>query len=254
MSITGPDLKPWHLVLNVTSFDYDGKNPQTGTVEVWQADSRRKTSITFGKSTFTRLLAEGKVYVSPGGEAFPFTVEEALDEVLHPGPSADDLNGTRPEVRKEKFGSAQLDCIMLSQPNSGMSTAPIGLYATYCLDDQEHVRAVFNAGMQNVLLNGVGRFQNHFVSTNISLREGAVTQTEAKVTKLESYTPAEDTFTPGPEMKQQQPTTLVSGSVLGGAILSKVTPVYPENAKRNVSGTVVMCASIGSDGKIHRLR
>lgn len=46
----------------------------------------------------------------------------------------------------------------------------------------------------------------------------------------------------------------VSGGAIAGSILTKVLPVFPEEAKRQrVNGTVVMHAIIGADGRIKEL-
>jgi TonB family protein len=47
----------------------------------------------------------------------------------------------------------------------------------------------------------------------------------------------------------------VSSGVMAGNIMRKVAPAYPQSAKeRRVSGTVVLGAVIGRDGRIHHLR
>jgi TonB family protein len=47
----------------------------------------------------------------------------------------------------------------------------------------------------------------------------------------------------------------VAPLVMQGRILTKVPPNYPENAKRShVSGTVLLDALIGRDGRVHRLK
>jgi TonB family protein len=46
----------------------------------------------------------------------------------------------------------------------------------------------------------------------------------------------------------------VSGGIMAGNVLSKVTPVYPQDAKdQKISGTVVLHAIIGKDGAISQL-
>ena len=42
--------------------------------------------------------------------------------------------------------------------------------------------------------------------------------------------------------------------VTGGRLIHKVAPKYPAHLKKaHVEGTVLMCATIGTDGKIHNL-
>jgi TonB family protein len=46
----------------------------------------------------------------------------------------------------------------------------------------------------------------------------------------------------------------VSGGIMAGNVLSRVTPVYPQDAKdQKISGTVVLHAIIGKDGAISQL-
>ena len=46
----------------------------------------------------------------------------------------------------------------------------------------------------------------------------------------------------------------VSGGVMAGNILTKVAPVYPDDARAaHISGTVVLHAIIGKDGVIEKL-
>ena len=49
-------------------------------------------------------------------------------------------------------------------------------------------------------------------------------------------------------------TARVSGGVMAGQVLTKVAPVYPQDAKdAKVSGAVVLHALIGKDGTVHSL-
>jgi TonB family protein len=43
--------------------------------------------------------------------------------------------------------------------------------------------------------------------------------------------------------------------VVGGKLINKVAPKYPKKARRNgIQGVVVICATIGKDGKVRNLR
>jgi TonB family protein len=56
-------------------------------------------------------------------------------------------------------------------------------------------------------------------------------------------------------MQSGDPTARISGGVMAGNILTKVTPVYPQEAKdAKVQGIVVLDAVIGKDGAIKSLR
>jgi protein TonB len=67
---------------------------------------------------------------------------------------------------------------------------------------------------------------------------------------------AEDDFTPPKEFNKvpSKPVQVASG-VIAGFKISGQPPIYPENAKRDhISGTVVLRARIGTDGRLHSLR
>jgi TonB family protein len=63
-------------------------------------------------------------------------------------------------------------------------------------------------------------------------------------------------FQPAPNliMIDETPAT-IAGTIVRGSIVSKVNPIYPARAKANhVSGTVILDALIGIDGRIHSLK
>jgi len=58
---------------------------------------------------------------------------------------------------------------------------------------------------------------------------------------------------PTPQLRP--PIARISGGVMAGNILTKVAPVYPPDAKaQGISGTVVLHAIIGKDGKVQFLQ
>ena len=61
--------------------------------------------------------------------------------------------------------------------------------------------------------------------------------------------------TPTPAARPPSGPVRVSSGVLAGTMLTKVMPVYPDEAWRaHVSGTVVLYALIGTDGRIKKLK
>ncbi|MDQ2926016.1 MAG: hypothetical protein M3R43_10750, partial [Acidobacteriota bacterium] len=126
--------KPWHAKLAVTVFDAKGKNPVEGTVEYWKAGEDWLRLTTIGSTTETLLRHDGHSYRSEGSSDVPYLATAALDEFLHPGPTQNEIEASKPELRKQNFGKVSLDCIMLSQPLKRVAFAPLGLFPTYCLD------------------------------------------------------------------------------------------------------------------------
>jgi len=251
-----PDLKPWHLKLDVKVFDVNGSNPTAGTVEAWHSGKLYKTIYTFGESTRTSLHNIDGSYESHSGPETPALADAILDAFLDPGPSLQDFEGTSLDIRHQSFGKVTLDCIMLSRHMTDVDHAPMGLFPTYCLDQSgEELRASYNFGSQSLLRNDIGNFQGRDVSTHFSLVQGRVTVADAKVATLTTFTPTADFFLPGSSAAQfYSAYARVSGGIIAGMRLTFVQPIYPESAKRNrVSGTVVLHAVISRDGHIYSL-
>jgi TonB family protein len=252
-----PELKPWHLKVDVTLIDQDGRNPVVGTVETWHSGKNNKTTYNFGESSRTVLRNGGDAYESSSGPDTPALADALLEAAVNPGPSSSDIDGTKPDLRKEHFGKVTLDCIMLSRPIRDVARAHMGLFPTYCLDEGgEKLRASYNFGSQTVLRNSLGTFQGREIATQIILDRAITKVAEAKVSSLTGFVPSEDFFKPDPSLTPIRSTTaLISGGVIAGAILNKIPPVYPLSAKQNhVGGTVILRAIIGRDGHIYSLR
>jgi len=247
------DTKPWHLKLEVTVID-ETKVPNEGTIEVWHSSAEQRIVYTFGDATSTTLQHDGKSYYSPAGRRVPFEAREILKEFIHPGPRLAEMDGTVPELRKQKFGNVAFDCVMLSQTIKGSGQVPLGLFPTYCMSNGI-IRVTYNFGGRTVVLNSIGTFLGHDVATDAKISEGKVDIATAKVVTQATYTPQPDEFLPATNMVQKGTTARIAGGVIAGSRLSFVEPVYPQSAKMaHQSGTVVLHAIIGPDGHIHSLR
>jgi TonB family protein len=255
-SLLSPDLSPWHLKLDATFYDAAGKNPDIGTVETWHSGGDSRTVITVGAATRTVVRHSGETYESQSGPDVPALADDLLDNVLSPGPSTADIEGATLDLHVEPFGKVKLDCIMLAQSILHASSAPMGLFPTYCLDPgATRLRASYNFGDVSVLRNRMGSFQGKNVALDVSLMKGPVLLAEAKISTLATFAPA-DEFTPGPDLKQiGGGQARVPGGVIAGHLLNKAQPIYPPSARQNhISGTVVLHAIIGRDGRIRSLR
>jgi TonB family protein len=255
-TLASPDLKPWHLKLDVTVFDEKGKDPHQGTVEAWQSGADSRTVYTFGASSSTQLYHDAKFYRISNGSDVPYRASEVLQQFLHPGVRTDEMTGATPDLRKVDFGKTTLECIMLSQPIKRLAYAPLGLFPTYCLEPgSDRLRASYDFATRAVIRNGMGKFLDREVTTSLTLMEGPVVVATGKVLTLTTYSPQPDEFVPTAEMKLSIATARISGGIVAGMNLKKVAPIYPEAAKGNrVSGTVILRAIIGRDGHVYALR
>ncbi len=251
------DQKPWHLKLDVTVFDDAGKNPRQGTIEVWRSGEDSRETEIFGADTYTRLQHGEEVYWSSTGDALPYRVTEILQQILHPGPTPDDLSSSTPTLHKIKFGKVPVDCIMLTQAVKGVDKLPLGLYPTFCLrPDSDQILVTYNFGSRTVTIRSLGHFLDHVIPMQVEILEQTATVSTAKIESLATYKPQPNEFAPTPEMKRTAANIArIPGGVLAGNIISKPQPVYPATAKANhVTGTVVLRAIIGCDGHVYALR
>ena len=255
--LDAPSLKPWHLKLDVTLYDSNGNNPVAGTIERWNADNGNRTIFTFGDATPTVLNDGDKFYVSHSGHEVPALADSVLDAILRPGPSQQDIKASSPHMTSENFGKVKLDCIMLTEDMAHKGLIPTGLFPTYCVDQGGRLlRASFNFGSYTVLRNDVSEFQGQYVARDIALAQSTKKVTQAKIATLETFAPSSDQFAPGDSMKAASANAArVSGALMAGRIVNKITPVYPVSAHQaHVEGTVILHATIGRDGYIRSLR
>ncbi|MGA7157054.1 MAG: energy transducer TonB [Acidobacteriaceae bacterium] len=255
--------RPWHLKLDVTVFDAEGKHPSEGTIEVWRSGADQRVLTTFGDSSRFTTRHNGEFYMRSSGPEVPVEADLVLQQVLDPGPGPSDIGGSTPELRIQKFGKTKLDCIMLTQPTKGLKDIPLGLYPTYCLDAKDAIRVSYNFVSRTVLINGVGEFLDHTVPIQMSIYRGIsgqVVVATSKVSALSTYVPTPGEFDPTADMKavvdlDDRKGGTVRQAISAGSRSKFVEPIYPEGPKqRHESGTVRFRAIIGRDGHIHSLR
>jgi len=249
--------RPWHAKVNVTMFDDKGKHPVEATVEYWKSGDESLRVITEGANTETVLRHDGHVYRIHTGDAISTVAATAFQAILHPGPLPFDLQGSKPELRKQNFGKTPLDCIMLTQPLKDLTLVPLGLFPTFCLDhDTGHLRATYDFGSRGITINGEGKFMDRIVATTLSVADGATLVGTAKVVALSTFVPTPETFQPAPELVAESTgTARIAGGVASGLKIGGANPSYPVVARQNhVEGTVVLHAIIGRDGHMHTLR
>ena len=166
---------------------------------------------------------------------FPALAATAFQELLHPGPSPFDLEGSKPEVHRVNLGKTPLDCIMLTQPLKGLTNVPLGLFPTFCLDPgTDHLRATYDFGSRGITINGEGKFMDRIVAKNLSVAEGTTLVATAKVVTLGTFTPTPETFQPGPELVAETTGTarVAASGIVAGLKTGGATPQYPVEARQ----------------------
>jgi TonB family protein len=257
-SIDDPQLKPWHLKLSFQLFDVKGSPTEKGTIEEWWAGpSVYKTAFASPSYTSTEIGTKDGLYRSKGTTSVPSLLELIRRQVVHPMPSEHDIADSLPDLRKETVGKVPMDCIMLAQQIKNVAYAPLGLFPTYCFDhDKDSLRVSYDFGSQLIARNKLGTFLQRNVVIDQTTLQNSIAAVSAHVDALESMVPNEKEFAANEGFEEVKPNpALVASGVMAGLKLSGKVPSYPETSRnKNISGSVVLKARIGTDGHIHSLK
>jgi hypothetical protein len=253
-ALDAPDVKPWHLKMDVELFDAKGKPAEKGTIEEWWVSPElRRLTFTMPSYTVTQLHNKDVYFLTKSQTYEPFTLDDLLAQVVHPMPRQAEIDDAKPDLRKQKFGQVELDCIMLDQPLKRVAYPPLGLFPTFCLDhDKDSLRFTTELGSLNFVRNRMGLFQGRSVAVDVSGITDGIEVISGHITTLESMLVANMDSAPAADMEPiTAHATKIGPAVMAGKLMSQPQPVYPETAKRNhVTGTVILHAIIGVDGHI----
>ena len=252
-------VSPWHMKMSVQLLDGQGQAGEQGLIEEWWSGAKMDR-VVYALPSYkaTELQTASGFFRTRGAEQPPLILELLREQVVHPMPAERELEGTKPEVRKEKFGKAALECIMLDRPIKAVAFFPIGLFPTYCMDaGKESLRASYDYGSQMILRNEVVEFQGRAVARDISVDRGRHCEQRRRRCSSWRRRPAmTQLFVPGDELERIGVRPLrVGAATMAGMLLSKVNPKYPAATKgTQAAGTVTLQAVIGRDGVVKFVR
>lgn len=255
-SLDDASLKPWHLKVSYQLFDNKGKPGEQGTMEEWRSSPKLyKLSFTSPSYTSTEIHNQDGVFFTNGARE-PYMLTMLQDLMLHPMPQEWMLAQATPKLKKEKFGKqkVELDCITLEP--SHFPQMSVGQFRTYCLDDTNRLRLSYDVNTLEAARNTLGVFQQRTVAIDLLVAANGMNLLTAHVTTLQTDPSDAAEFIPTPEMsKESGPRAFHVGSaVVAGQKVSGPPPTYPEGARaQHKSGTVLLSAIIGTDGRIHDL-
>jgi len=255
----GDNLKPWHLKATFETFGDQGKSLSKGTLEVfWAGPSKSRQIYTSPAFNQTVYVTDQGTYQTNSDEAPPYPATMMIEQLLRPLPRQDEIEDSVPEKREQKFGSNKLECVMLTQKVIRLGIAPLGLFPSYCFSTEKPILRyeTFGGGVQ-VLFNKIVLFQGRYLAKAISISDNNLPLANITVGELGGLSPVNDAdFNPDSQAAKgfDKPVEVASG-VMAGNRVRTVQPAYPQSAKlRGISGTVVLGAVIGRDGRIHHLR
>ena len=245
-------LKPWHLKVEFDLLDAKGAVREHGALEQWwAAPDRFRITVTSPSYTATETRQGDKAFQTIGQLRRPELDELIVAQVDDPLREVSNLKGVSPVFEKKAFGKVDLDCIMPAP--TGDRTHPwLGLYTTYCFDPgKPDLRIVIRYRDQFIVRNRVARFQDHDIALDLNVLDAGKVVLKSHVAELRTYTPGEHDFDPTPEQQAVAMPAPMGSAVMAGALVSKVTPTYPLQARQeHISGVVVLHAIIGKDGHV----
>jgi hypothetical protein len=255
-SLNGIDdasLSPWHMKLTFELMDSKGHPSEQGSIEQWwKSPSVHKIVFTSPSYSSIEIQTEQALYRTKDAASSPYLLTTILQEIVHPLVE-EDLKDGIPELRKRDSGKVPLDCIMISQPVEDASRLPLGLFPTYCFDQNKDVlRASYNFGSQTVLRNNIGAFQKRMLPLNVVVMFNKTVAITAHVEDLRTTPLAVDQFDTTGLQQLGGNAPEVAPGVIAGYAIDQPQPVLPKYAR--VSGTVRFKARIGTDGRIHALK
>ena len=248
---------PLQLDADVT-VPQNGKPPVQLNYKISWA-SPNKWRLEWSGAGYSRVIVvnDGKMYRSSSTAVPPVVVLEyeralgALNGRGYGGPSGatPDLSGAKVEVAHQKFGKVQAECIRVKGP-----------YLELCVDPSSaQAVSTTSTDLSKFLFSDYAPVGSASFPT--SIRHVADPDKQVLLDSRVSVTvPAnlpESLFTPpaAAVASDYAACSEGAGTLQGGRLEKKVTPVYPQNAKLNRhQGTVLLYAILGKDGSIQILK
>ncbi len=261
---TSPELKPWHLKATYQLYDEKGNPSSQGSYEYWWASPKvyRSTWTRSGTTHTTWHTADGKYADQETGERLNFFEYELQAALFSPLPESGDLDPKKYRMEREtvSLGGVKFPCIMVIplMPQHGQTQiVQVGLFPTYCFASQlPALRASFSFGTLAMEFNNIVNVQNRYLARELQFFEGKRKILSAEVDSVTDLSPSDPALTPpaNAHIAGDHKAVTIADSVMAGMLVKKQAPVYSQDAKdAHISGTVVLRALIGKDGKIHEL-
>jgi TonB family protein len=253
---------PFHLKAHFDTFNADGKPDGSGTYEeYWDGVSRRRADTEFRGAHRTIWKTASATYWAGDSMHESFFLRKLMTAFEQPITQIDTFAIRDYSEKKMKLGALELQCVVVrprSNPGNRDAVPLVPGYVNedvYCLSEETHVLRVAELYPGVALAyNKLTRFDGREVPYSVQLSQARVMRGDFEVDTLETWKPDDAIFTPPPEATTQSPIARISGGMMAGAILQKINPTYPEEAKRrHVAGQVVLAAIIDKQGTIDDL-
>ena len=245
--LSSPAVGPWHLKVTYSTFDSNGNPGNKGTYEeYWVSPTRFKRITVQGDSTLTEFGTDGGIMRAGAIKPAPWNADEMRQLLAVPFPPIPIIE--REEIGKEarKVNGEKLLCLDVAN----RSTSQV-----YCLNQNQPALRIYSVGSLEVDYSRILSFQQHYVAGDITIYQNGKQVVTAHVDSIDSLTPIDPAiFVPSADAVPFHRRINVSAGVAVGMLQNHPAPLYPADAKAaGISGTVVLQATIGVDGRISDL-
>jgi TonB family protein len=251
-----PALKPWHLTASYQIYDPTGKPASEGTYEYWwfSPNVYRSMWSRGGSSHSEWHTADGRKFQKDEGEALHLFETDFSRQLLTPFPKEAEVDSKENHLEREtiRAGKAKIPCVDIVANPTGKSPG-----SRYCFDPANAIliaKTIHNE--VGVTYGDFARFQGLNLSRLFVERVDDRDLLTAKVSEVGGLDAADAVLTPPADAKPDDagspgiPAKVMQGQRIGGPV-----PEYPEKAKAaHLTGSVMIEAVIGKDGKIHDLQ
>jgi len=260
-NFNSPELKPWHLKATYQLYDDKGKPTEQGTYEYWWASPQvyRSTWTRAGTSRSIWHTADGKIAATQAGERLKYFEKDLPNALFSPLPNASGLDPAKIELdsRILKLGQTKFPCVMLvpkAVEANASGPARIGEYSTYCFSQQiAALRVTYRFGQVTTVFDRTAKMQNRFLPLTLQVLDGERKLFSANVETVNGMSSSDSVLVPAKDAQiLDTEKQRLDEKVTQGSLVKKLMPSYPLAAKNDrEQGTVVLDATIGTDGKVH---
>jgi TonB family protein len=259
-----PQLKPWHLKGSYQLYNENGSPGDKGNYELWWvAPNTFRSSWSRSRATRNEWhTSDGRILVQATGEHL-FYFEQRLQLLLIsplPDPTKFDPVDVKVEKDQLNLGKITFPCVTLSAPKRRDGTYPWVPGAgtgTFCFDSSNPVlRVTRTANVVYTEFDHLQKMQDRILAKEIAVTYGAQRVATFNIETVNGLASDESTIMPPAGAKESTPLNpAVSPSEAQTRLAKKTFPVYPPAAKAaRITGTVVLDAWIGTDGKVKDVR
>ena len=258
-----PDLKPWHLKGTYQLYDQNGKAGDQGTYEYWWvAPKVFRSSWTRSDAARTDWhTADGRNVSRTSGDRVSY-IEQQLQLVLFsPFPDPTRVDPPDLDLKKDRLevGKIVFPCVDVATHRRKDGTWPVlsGSSARFfCFAPSAPVlRIAREAEVLNFEFDHLKKVQNRILSGGITIAYGNQKLLTFAVDTITPISRDDAAVTAPADAEPSASLDLSSPSTAQGRLIKKAPPVYPSEAKMaHITGTVVLDAMIGTDGKVRDLR